>query len=213
MRNASLYRVGGTALLIGAIGDIGSVAIHAPQPQDLATYASLGQGMWMASHWLFIVSNTLLVGGLFALARHLFSTKNEGWAILGSAAVLTTGALFAGVVAPEVLAFPVLAQSADPAAAQSYTAVNLNLMSLMHVSLPIFWGGVACLAVAMAGDSAFKRGVAQAGMALAVVEIVVPFTPMGENWTVFRLILAIGFAWLAVVGLSLRNVKSTVPSF
>jgi len=213
MRNASLYRVGGTALLVGAIGDIVAVAIHAPQPQDLATYASLGQGMWMASHWLFIVSNTLLVGGLFALARHLFSTKNEGWAILGGGAVLTTGALFAAVVAPEVLAFPALAHSSDPAAAQSYTAVNLNLMSLMHVSIPVFWGGIACLAIAMAGDSAFKRTVAQAGMALAVVEIVVPFTAMAENWTVFRLIFAIGFAWLAFVGLALRNVKSAVPAF
>ena len=213
MRNASLYRVGGTALLAGAVLDAVAVFLHSAQPLDLASFAALAQGQWLFSHWLFVIGNTLLTGGLFAVARHLFATKNEGLSVVGFAAVVTASALFIAVVAPEIVAFPALAQSADPGAPQAFLAVNLYLMSLMHVAIPVFWGGIACLAVAMLGDQAFPRTFAQAGVAIALLEIIVPFTPLGENWMLFKIVFGVGFAWLAIAGNMLRSVKAAVPAY
>lgn len=213
MRNASLYRVGGAALLAGAVLNAVAILLHSPQPLDLAAFAALPQGRWLFSHWLFVIGNTLLTGGLFAVARHLFATKNEGLAVLGFAAVVMASALFIAVVAPEIMAFPALAQSGDPGAPHAFLAVNLHLMSLMHAAIPVFWAGIACLAVAMLGDQAFPRTFAQAGVAIALLEIIAPFTPLGENWMLFRIIFVVGFAWLAIAGHLLRSVKSAVPAY
>lgn len=110
MRNQSLYRIGGSALVVGAVMLAIGVGLHAPQPQDLAAYASTPPGAWMLSHWLIALSALFLVAGSLALARHLFGTNGDGWATLGLAGQLISGALFVGVAAPEIAAFPALAR-------------------------------------------------------------------------------------------------------
>ena len=51
MRNASLYRVGGMALLAGAVLNGVGVLLLAAQPLDLAAYGAGASGRWTAS-WL-----------------------------------------------------------------------------------------------------------------------------------------------------------------
>ncbi|MGH7530159.1 MAG: hypothetical protein ACREMN_07230 [Gemmatimonadales bacterium] len=214
MRNPSLYRIGGAALVAGAVLNAAGVLLHAPQPLNLAAYAAAAaSGGWMASHWFLALGATLVVAGLFALTRHLFTTRAEGWAVLGFAATAVTGALFVAVVAPEIAAFPALLQAAgagsEVAAEHAYLAVNSTLMGLMHVAAPIFWAGTVCYGLALLADAAFPRWLAQAGIAVGVVEIG-SFLFVTQNWTVLRLVLLAGFVWLGLVGNSLARVKAPV---
>jgi hypothetical protein len=207
MRNQSLYRIGGSALALGAVMFAAGVALHAPQPQDLAAYATTPHGTWMLSHWLLALSQVFTVAGTLALARHLFGTNGDGWATLGLACSLVTGALFVVVVAPEIAAFPALAQGADAGAQHAFNAVNANLMSLVYVGVPLFWLGFGCFALALQQDATFPRWVGQAGVVMAVVQIVAHFANI-PNWVVARLIFIVGAAWIAYVGYALSKVKA-----
>ncbi len=210
MRSASLYRVGGNALLLGAVLYAVALLLHAPQPMDLAAYGALPQGPWMAAHWLFAVGAVFASGGLVALARHLFQTDGEGWAVLGLGANIVTAGLFVAIVAPEIVAFPVLAQMSaggtSPGAQDAYTAVNLNLMSMVHVAGPLFWIGVACYGLAMLRDAVWPRWLAQAGIAVGIVEVVSGFV-LGDSWMAFKLVFVLGCAWLAFTGYTLARMK------
>src|SRR4030095_4033668 len=147
MRNDSLYRLGGSALLLGAIVFGVAIMIHAPQPADLAAFSTLPRGMWMSSHWLRAIGTVLMAGGFTAFARHMARTEGEGWSVLGLATILVTSALFVVIVAPEVAGFDTLramnTASDNVGAQHAYIAINLNLMSLVHMTGPLFWGGVA----------------------------------------------------------------------
>ena len=211
MPNSSLYRVGGTALAVGAVLQAVAILLHAPQPMDLVTYGTVAGNRWIASHWLFVAGMALSTGGLLSLARHLFTTKAEGWAVVGMGAILASSALFIAVVAPELVAFPALVQSPDAGAAQVYTAINLNLMSNMHVALPVYWFGIGALAYAMSSDAGFPRALAQVGVVVAVVELLAGF--LITNWTVFKLLFLAAFVWLAVTGVMLRRQRAAVPAF
>ncbi len=209
MRNPSLYRIGGSALVIGAVLFAVGVALHAPQPADLAAYVTTSQGPWMASHWFLAVSQVFLVAGALGLARHLFGTNGDGWAMLGLGGSIVTGALFVAVVAPEIGAFPMLAQGTDAGAQHAYQAINANLMSMVNVGIPLFWLGFGSFAMAMTQDSTFPRWLGQTGIAMAVIQIVAHFMNI-PNWTVARLIFILGAAWIAYTGYMLSRVKAAV---
>lgn len=209
MSNPSLYRIGGAALVAGAVLQALGVMLHVPQPQDLVAYGAVAGSRWLASHWMFVVGSALATGGVLALARHLFATKGEGWAVLGLTAFLCSTTLFIAVVAPEIVAFPALLQSADPGAAQTYAAINLNLMSYMHVAIPVYWFGLGALAFAMTTDAAFPRKLAQAGVALGVAGILTNF--LIEDWKLFQLVFGAGFLWLVASGVVFGRVRSAVP--
>lgn len=203
MRSDSLYRLGGYALLVGAIVSGVALMIHAPQPMDLAAFSALTMGPWMAAHWMFAIGTVLMAGGLTAFARHMARTDGEGWSVLGLAAALVTSAMFVSIVAPEIVAFDALramnAGAGNVGAQHAFTAINLNLMSLVHVSGPLFWGSVACYALAMMKDAMWPRWMGQAGVALAVIEISANWA-LGENFLAFQLVFLVGCLWLAYAG-------------
>jgi hypothetical protein len=161
----------------------------------------------MLSHWLLALSQLFTVAGSLALARHLFGTNGDGWATLGLAGSLITGALFVAVVAPEIAAFPAFAQGTDAGAQHAFTAVATNLMSMVYVGVPLFWLGFGSFGLALLQDATFPRWVGQAGVVVAVVQIVAHFMNI-SNWLVARLIFIVGAAWIAYVGYSLSQVKA-----
>src|SRR2546426_2270576 len=83
MRNPSLYRIGGSALVIGAVLDGVALLIHPPQPMDLTAFAALPHGQWVAAHWLFSVGTVFLVAGLLGPPRPFFRTDGGGLGPLG----------------------------------------------------------------------------------------------------------------------------------
>jgi len=201
MRHDSLYRNGGNALLLGGILCGGAILLHAPQPMDLAAFGALPMGAWMAAHWLFVVGTVMVAGGLASVTRHLAHTNGEGWAMLGFGAIVVTAALNVAIVAPEIVAFDALrAMNAggNAGAQTAYIAVNLNVMSMVHVVTPMFWLGGGFFALAMLKDGAWPRSLAQSGVAIAVLEIVSNWAV--TNFTVFRIVFAIGFLWFAIAG-------------
>src|SRR3989442_12668136 len=103
MRNPSLYRIGGSALVIGAVLDGVALLIHPPQPMDLTAFAALPHGQWVAAHWLFSVGTVFLVAGLLALARPFFWTNGGGWGTIGFVGAIVTGGVFVPVVGPEIV--------------------------------------------------------------------------------------------------------------
>jgi hypothetical protein len=181
MRHDSLYRLGGNAVLVGGILGAVAILLHAPQPMDLAGYSALSMGPWMAAHWLFVIGSVVIAGGLASFTRHLAHTNGEGWSMLGFGAVMVAAALNVAVVAPELVAFDAFramnADGTNVAAQHAYTAVNLNLMSLVHVVGPVFWLGVIFFGLAMLKDTAWPRWLGQMGVAIGVIEI-------ATNWSV-----------------------------
>jgi len=207
MRNPSLYRIGGSALALGAVLFGVGVMLHAPQPMDLTSYLATSHGQWMVSHWMLAASQLFLVGGSLALARHLFGTNGDGWATLGLAGSLVTGALFVGVIAPEIVAFQILAdQGTDAGVQHAYAAVSATLISQVHVGIVLFWFGMGSFGMAMLRDTAFPRWLGQAGIALAMIEIVANFTPLGTTGS--HLVILVGAIWLAYAGYTLSKVKA-----
>ena len=208
MQSASLYRIGGSALVLGAVANAAAIILHAPQPMDLAAFGSLAQGTWVAAHWLFVIGSTFIASGLVALARHLFGTEGEGWAVLGLGTTIVTSALFVSIVAPEIVAFPILGQMAGDAGAQhAYTAVNLNLMSSVHVGIPVFGAGLSFFGLAMLGDPAIPRWMGQAGLAVGIVAIVSNWV-LAEQWRAFQAVTVLEYAWLGLAGKGLMGMKA-----
>src|SRR5262245_23495315 len=203
MRNDSLYRLGGYALVAGSIAAGLALMLHAPQPTDLSAYSALGMGTWMAAHWMFAIASVLMAGGFTAFARHMARTAGEGWSVLGLACALVTSALFVAIVAPEIVGFDTLrtmnAGAGNVGAQHAFIAINLNLMSLVHVTGPLFWGGVGCYSLAMTKDAMWPRWVGFAGLAIALIEIVANWA-VGENFLAFQLIFAAGCLYLAYAG-------------
>lgn len=207
MQNPSLYRVGGSALVLGAVASAAAIILHAPQPMDLATFGSLSHGTWVFAHWLFVIGATLQAGGLLALARHLFGTGGEGWAALGLGTTIATSALFVSIVAPEIVAFQLLGDmGGDVDAHNAYTALNLNLMSSVHVGLPVFAAGLSFYGLAMLGDPAIPRWMGQAGIAIGVIAIVSNWM-LAEQWRAFQGVAVLQYAWLALAGRGLMGMK------
>jgi len=208
MQNPSLYRVGGSALVLGAVANAAAIILHAPQPMDLASYGSVSQGTWVAAHWLFVIGTTFLAGGLLALARHLFGTSGEGWAALGLGTTIVTSALFLAIVAPEIVAFGMLRDmGGDVDAHNAYTAVNLTLMSSVHVGLPVFAAGLAFYGMAMLGDPAIPRWMGQAGIAIGLVAIVSNWM-LAEQWRAFQAVAVLQYGWLGLAGKGLMGMKA-----
>jgi hypothetical protein len=199
MRDDSLYRLGGGATIVGAVFWGLGVILHAPQPMTLAAFSALPMGSWMASHWLLAIAAILMAAGLTAFARHLSHTSGEGWAVLGVATSIATAALFVAVVAPEIVAFDALrTTSSDPGAQSAYVAINLNLMSLVHVGSPLYWLGIGFFALAMLGDKAWPRWLGMAGVAVAVINIAANW--MVQSFTISKALFMLGVVWLVIAG-------------
>lgn len=207
MRHASMYRIGGSSLALGAVLSAVGLILHAPQPMDVGAFGMIPQGPWIASHWLFVLGTLFTTSGLLALARHLFDTAGEGWAVLGLGTTVVTSALFVAIVAPEIVAFPVLVQmSSDPGSQYAYHAVNLNLMSLVHVGIPLFSAGLAFYGLGMLGDPAIPRWMGLAGVAVGVIGIAANWV-LAEQWMAFRAVSVAEYAWLALAGKGLMGMK------
>src|SRR3989442_13577760 len=103
MRNPSLYRIGGSALVIGAVLDGVALLIHPPQPMDLTAFAALPHGQWVAAHWLFSVGTVFLVAGLVGAAGAFFGPDGGGWGPDGFLGANVGGGLFFAVFGPPVV--------------------------------------------------------------------------------------------------------------
>lgn len=199
MRHESLYRLGGGATIVGALLWAVGFLLHAPQPMTLAAMSALPMGPWMAAHWLLAIGAILTAGGLTAFGRHLARTAGEGWSVLGVTTSIATAAVLVVIVAPEIVAFDALrATSTDPGAQHAYLAINLNLMSLVHVAGPVYWLGIGFFALAMLSDAAWPRWLGLAGVAVAVINIAGNW--MVQNFTITKLLFMLGSTWLVVAG-------------
>jgi hypothetical protein len=58
----------------------------------------------------------------------------------------------------------------------------------------------------MLRDAAWPRWLAQAGIAIGIVEILSGFV-LGEKWLVFQLVFVLGCGWLAFTGYTLARMK------
>ena len=164
-------------------------------------------GPWMAAHWLFVIATVTVVGGLAAFTRHFAHNNGEGWSVLGFGAIVATSALNIAIVAPEIVAFDAFRAmnasggegSAQHAAQHAYIAVNLTLMSRVHVAGPMFFLSLPCFGLAMLRDAAWPRWFGQVGVAIGLAVVVLNFTV--TNFTIFKIAFALGYLWLAIAGL------------
>ncbi|MBI4410571.1 MAG: hypothetical protein HY561_12735 [Gemmatimonadetes bacterium] len=212
MRHASLYRVGGYALVLGGLAAMIGIWLHPPQPMSLAEASALPQAQWQLSHWLLALGTALTIGGFVALIRHFGASASEGWAAVGLGIAVLGAANIITVVAPEVGSFSMLVgREGDVAAQHAYEAINTHLMGLIPVAATLFWVGIGCFALALSRDAAFPRWLGLLGVAVAVVELASGFL-VEENWNLARLLYSLGNIWIALFGAFAARVATAVPA-
>lgn len=203
MRHASVYRLGGYAVFLGALCFGAGILLHAPQPADLAAYGAVSMGPWMASHWLIALGAALMAGGVTAYARHMSGTAGEGWSVLGFGIALVSTTLLVAVVAPEIGGFGALLQmnadGGNVAAQNAFIAINAWVGGLASVAGPLFWVGIGFFALAMLRDSAWPRWVAPTGLVVAIASIASNWVL--TNFTAVKVVSVIAALWLAATGI------------
>ncbi|MBI4546166.1 MAG: hypothetical protein HY703_13290 [Gemmatimonadetes bacterium] len=217
MRHPSLYRVGGNALLVGAVLFAAGALLHAAQPETLDEAASLAAGQWALSHWLLGIGFFLILGGFVALVRHFGGGELEGWAALGLGGVVLGTAGGMVLIAPEAATYPMLTEMQGAggedavAASHAFLAINSGLvMGVFAMAVPAFWAGTTLFALAVARDAAFPRGLGYAGAAVGVANVAAIF--LVQSFTVHRALGVLGAAWLALLGVSMARLGRAAPT-
>jgi hypothetical protein len=180
-------KVGGPALIIGAVLSIAGNALHPRGPGGLVGVASRDAeaqlvtenlGTWYPSHGALILGLPLLLLGYLTLYGVLAEREQRGYS---SAAIVALGLgllLLIGAVVLDGFVTPVLAQSYVVAPAQvrevagailDYNfGVSLTILAIAFLSLT---AGLGLLGAALAKARLYSRGLAWAGVAIGLVGV------------------------------------------
>lgn len=208
------HRLGGIALLLGALcGFVGGL-LHGPQPGTLEAYAQLGAG-WTASHVGIALAGTLLVVAAVFLARRFGGTSTEGWGLVGTGMLLVAGVSLLAVGTLETVGFSALLGASEGgsavAAEHGFLATTAVMTSLATAGGYLLAAAVAFYGVAMLGSEDWPGWLGWAGVVIGAAAPVLDLTgvtvPGAPN-----LVLYLLTAWLAVFAVALMRGGRTAPA-
>lgn len=207
MSSATLYRVSGLALLLGALLDsivdiLNALLFSGDNPEQALSMS------WLIVTLLSILSSLLLVGGLPGICvRQCIQAGRLG--LVGFVLTLVSGILLTGFTITRLLAEPylaahapqLLAGNAPPASFTTYTLVTALLVTV----------GAVLLGLATMRAGVFPRW---AGLLLivSVVLNLATFFPLPEIIsTIADVLFALGLAWMGSTLLAGKEAKLGQP--
>ena len=210
MRNPTLYRVGGNALVAGSLLLVVTMFLH-PASGDggYDTLSSLGMGRLQVIHLLMFVGVFLLFGGWLAVLRHFLAGENEGLATLAFAGGILAMCGMGLSKGLESIGPWLVAGDLDAVPESAYVAMGVVEAVFYLTGLIMAWVSAALVSVAMLRDSAWPRLLATTGLVVSVASIAVP--PIINQAMVSMFIMLAGMVWLAVVGAMFARMRQPAP--
>jgi hypothetical protein len=193
------YRLGGIVLLLAALVGVVGGFLHPPQPGTLDAFAELGT-QWTVSHVAIGMTGTLLAISALFLARHFAGTAGEGWALVGSGALLLAGVAILAVGALETAGFSALLAADSGAAAEHAFLATSSVMGSMFAAARLL-GPVAITAygLGMLKDQGWPMWLAWLGVVIGVALLAVNVfgISLGPASNLFGYLSNV---WYAIVG-------------
>lgn len=195
-------RLGGIVLVLAAVGALAGGILHGAQPGTVEAYAELG-ATWTASHVAIAVAGTLLAVSALFLAVRFAGSAGEGWALLGSGALLLGGVGLLAVGTIETVGFSGLAGAAEGgnavAAQHAYLAASAVMTSLATAAGYLLPVAVVAYGVGMLGADDWPGWLGWAGIVIGAAALILTVTgitlPAAPQLTFYVL-----HAWIMVVG-------------
>jgi hypothetical protein len=212
---SSLYRVGGSAIITGAVLMVAAVALRTDLPETLQAVADKPTAVWSFAFWCMAIGSLALLGGWIALDRHFHHSQVEGWTAVGLAGFIIGASGTALMAALNAEALPGLIDvylqggSSEVSAETSYVAMYGTVRAIELISWTFLWVGTALSSVSIAEDAAWASWLGYCGIAVGLVEIASLLLPE-ESFThdVFAMV---GFVWLGVVGYIFMRIEKELP--
>lgn len=212
---SSLYRVGGCAIIAGAILMIAAIGLRTAHPPTLQAIVDRGTATWSISFWCMAIGALALLGGWIALSQHFHHSQVEGWAALGLAGLkigASGTALMAALNAeavPRLLDVYLQGGQFEIAAETAYVALFGTARAVEMISWTFLWVGTALSSLAIAEDAAYPRWLGYSGVAVGLIEIASLLLP--EESFLHDLFAMLGFVWLGLVGYIFLRIEKVVP--
>lgn len=208
MRNPTLYRVGGNALVAGSVLLVVGMVMHPAtgeaRYEDLATP---GLGLLELSHYVIFLGVFLLFTGWFSVLRHFLSGENEG---IGTLAYGT------GIIALSAMGIskgmesigPLLVSAhLDMVSESAYQALVAVEAVLYTTGVVMAWVSAALASVGILRDSAWPRAMGLTGLVVSIASLVLP--PLVGESVLSVVVTLVGLIWLAVVGVVYARIGKT----
>jgi hypothetical protein len=212
----SLYRVGGIALILGAVLMIPSIALRVPHPVSLASASDFDIGPWVLAFWCMAIGVFLLLGGWVALSEHFQHTPVEGWGMMGLAGfILGAVGMFAAAAinaegVPTLLDGYLRGGTYEQQAEGAYQALRAIVGATEVFCWSTLWTGVAFSSIAIAQDAEYPRMLGYTGIlmsAAAIASLVLPIESL-----IHDLLAMIGFVWIGIVGYIFIRIEGIQPT-
>ncbi len=216
MRNPSLYRTCGRALIVAAFLFAASALLAPISPEHtLSGLKPIVGGAWIGSAWLGMLGFALALAAVVGIYRHFAGGDQEGWAALGlgtfalGAVIMTLSHALLAIGQPSLVAAAGNLPGVEMEAAQvAFTAV---LNSAYVLGGAFTWLAMLPLGIAMLRDRAWPRAVAWGAIVMFVVEEVAG--ALVQTGPVMRLFMILGFAYLVLLGNTLlRFARASAPA-
>jgi hypothetical protein len=205
--SATLYRVSGLALLLGALLDIivdilNTLLFSSDNPQQ-----ALSQS-WLIVTLLSILSSLLIVGGLPSICvRQRAQAGRLG--LIGFVLTLVSGILLMGLTITRLLAEPYLAANAPQLLAANAPPASFTTYSLVAALLVTVGAVLLGLATMRAGVFPRWAGVL---LIVGVVLNLATFSPLPEIiGTIADVLFTLGLAWMGSTLLADREATQIQP--
>lgn len=213
MAGASTNRFGGNALLAGGILYAIAIFLH-PNVDTLAGANAANPTTWAFVHWLYLIGDVLLIGGLLTLFRHLAASgggSNEGWAAVAMAGGMMGFTLDAASTGIHMYSFPPAIPANTPNLQSIFDGTAAANVGIDGAGVVVASLGLLALGTALKKDG-WSAGVAYGAMLVGAIELlldlVTTFTgtalvPAGIATLVVSALMPV---WYAVVGMTFSKV-------
>ncbi len=215
MRSASLYRMSGYCLILGALlSTVAMLLLPQGGSSPAEVVARLGP-RWMSAGALLILGNVLLIAGAIGIYRHFVGGEQEGWALLAAVACATgliteSGGMAIGTLGLSGLHQMVLTTGALATGQPAEGALISGMGALAAVGGTLGWLALVPLGVAMRRDVVWSKFVARGAIAFGVVEAVGGFL-VTSNRLAALMLMILGFAYVALLGNAVIRIPRAAP--
>ncbi len=210
MRSASLYRVSGNSLIVGALLWALSFLLQPRgQANTVAEVMAKVGPLWITASLIGIVGTVIAAAGIIGLYRHFVGGDQEGWVLLATAAALIGSVMVVAAMALAGVAAPIALRLANtamlPAPEPAEAALILSVNGLGIVGGTLLWLSLIPLGYGMLHDAVWPRTVAWGAIAMGIIEVIASFIFMRDEM-VSLIFSIVGFAFLALVGNTLARI-------
>lgn len=229
MSQASFYRIGAVAMIVGTVFALVFNVVHGRASDATSTEAQLrlaaDKGPWIAIHLGLFAGVLLITGGLLALSRSLDWEAGSAWARFAAAGALIGGALFTALMATDGIVLKRIADAWAAGGADRTALFQLgHLLRESNAALLTLWtleflgGTVLLYGLALGRSSLYPRWTGPVGVLLGVGGLLDGLVMSWRGFTFgafnvgFTVVSIVATVWLFAMGVLLWRRAEKLPT-